>query len=163
MEWLLGIGLFLIIIAMGAFLLLRGRNPSDAPALDERRSTQDEARRSVSPTRTRSVVQSEYRFDGKAIPQFHIVYVGDDGARTGRTIYVKGWSRRRGVTYFTSWCFLRDEERIFRSDRIIEATLENGRPITDIAAYLSKQPSSGGQDLRLAAAVQPLASSGSER
>lgn len=150
MEWIVGIGLFLIIIiATSFFLLLRRRNPGDVPALEERHLAQEEAPRSASPTRTSSVFQDHYRFDGKAIPQFHIVYAGDDGARTGRTIYVKGWSRRRGLTYYTSWCFLRDEERVFRSDRIIEATLENGRPIPDIAVHLSKQPSSDGENPRL--------------
>jgi hypothetical protein len=141
MEWIAWIGLFLIIIVMSVFLLLRGRNSSQAPALDDRQPAKNEAPRFASPNYSSSVLQDQYRFGGKAIPQFHIVYAGDDGARTGRTIYVKGWIRRRGLTYYTSWCFLRDEARNFRSDRIIEATLENGRPIPDIAAYLSKRPS----------------------
>ncbi len=139
MEWIVGTGLLLIVITISFFLLLRGKRPG-GPAPDVTHPALDKDL-SASPTRPSSVPQATYRFGGKAIPQFHIVYAGDDGARTGRTIYVKGWSRQRGLTYYTSWCFLRDEERNFRSDRIIEATLENGRPITDIAAYLSKQHS----------------------
>lgn len=69
-------------------------------------------------------------------PEFRIAYADEDGEITEREIYVHSHGRRSGQMYYFCWCFLREEERTFRGDRIMKAVnLDTGREIKDLAAY----------------------------
>jgi hypothetical protein len=49
-----------------------------------------------------------------------MLYQNQEGQTTQRTVEVLRWSRSsHGVTYLRAWCRLRNEERTFRTDRII--------------------------------------------
>ena len=73
-----------------------------------------------------------------AVPQFRISYADIDGVVTDRDIFVSGSSGSGRSTVFHCWCFLRNEERSFRNDRIISATnLKTGRSIKNLAAYMA--------------------------
>lgn len=88
---------------------------------------------------TRTYNRDAYRFDGTATPQYAITYADEDGVITDREIYVDAWRKRDGVIYYYCWCFLRDERRTFRSDRILETTnLRTGRRIRDISTYIMR-------------------------
>ncbi|MEW6257438.1 MAG: WYL domain-containing protein [Pseudomonadota bacterium] len=79
---------------------------------------------------------SKYRFDGVARPEFNITYLDNDGTQSNRDIYVHWWDTRNGIHYLDCWCYLRDERRTFRSDRIISAkNLDTNRKIRDIVAF----------------------------
>lgn len=81
--------------------------------------------------------RNAYRFDGLAFPQYKITYADDDGVITERDIYVDTWRESGAVIYYTCWCFLRDERRTFRSDRILKTVnAQTGRQIKDISAYI---------------------------
>jgi len=54
-----------------------------------------------------------------------ILYVNGDGRTSERTIdIIRCFTSRYGVTYLRAWCHLRDEERTFRTDRVL-AVLES--------------------------------------
>lgn len=85
---------------------------------------------------TREYDPDKYRYDGLADPEFRIKYRDEDGSITTRDIYVHRWRRSGGVIRYECWCFLRDEKRTFRSDRMLEiVNLYTNRKIKDIAAY----------------------------
>ena len=72
-------------------------------------------------------------------PEFRITYHDEDGVITERDIYVQSHGRKSGHMYYFCWCFLRDEQRTFRGDRIMKTVnLDTHREIKDIAAYLER-------------------------
>ena len=88
---------------------------------------------------TKPYDRNAYRFDGNAFPEFEIEYVDADGVVTNREIYVENYYQADNCIYYRCWCFLRDERRSFRSDRILKVkNISTGRKIKDIAAYLSR-------------------------
>lgn len=88
---------------------------------------------------TREYDHNKYRFDGTAHPQFRIKYIDEDGSTTTREIYVDRWRKSSGVTRYECWCFLRDEKRTFRSDRMLEiVNLDTNRKIKDISTYRAR-------------------------
>jgi len=97
----------------------------------------DQGAQIILSTSTRPYDRNAHRFDGLAFPQYKITYVDEDGVVTEREIYVDTWRERGSITYYTCWCFLRDERRTFRSDRILKTiNVQTGRQIKDIASYL---------------------------
>lgn len=87
----------------------------------------------------REIDPNAYRFDNTAFPQYRITYADEDGVVTDREIYVDNWYKRGGITYYKCWCFLRDERRTFRSDRILDTiNVQTGRRIKDISAYVMR-------------------------
>ncbi|TFE95280.1 hypothetical protein B5M44_21865 [Shinella sumterensis] len=77
-----------------------------------------------------------YRFDDIARPEYRITYADEDGVVTTRDIYVHTWRQRAAVIYYDCWCYLRDERRTFRSDRILETVnLQTNRKIRDISQH----------------------------
>lgn len=88
---------------------------------------------------TRAYDPAKNRFDGLAYPEFHIVYADEDGVVTDRDIFVHDWRKKGQVTYYDCWCYLRDQRRMFRSDRMLEITnLSTKRKIKDISAYRTR-------------------------
>lgn len=88
---------------------------------------------------TRIYDPDAYRFDGSAHPQFRISYADEDGVVTERDIYVDRWHKKGNITYYNCWCFLRDEKRTFRSDRILDTiNIDTNRRIKDISAYMAR-------------------------
>jgi hypothetical protein len=88
---------------------------------------------------TRSDDRNSYRFDGYAVPEYRIEYADADGVVTTREIYLNTWRSRGSLHYLDCWCFLRDERREFRSDRILSAiNLSTNRRIKDIVAHRSR-------------------------
>lgn len=82
---------------------------------------------------------TKYRFDGIARPEFRIEYSDDDGVVTTRDIYVYRYRENQGVWNLDCWCYLRDDRRTFRSDRILSAVnLDTNRRIRDIVRYLTR-------------------------
>ena len=77
-----------------------------------------------------------YRFDGSAYPEYRITYVDADGVVTEREIYVDTWHDGSGTTIYKCWCFLKDERRTFRQDRIQRTiNLRTNRGIKNIAEH----------------------------
>lgn len=90
-------------------------------------------------TETREYDINSYRYDGLARPQYKITYADEDGVVTDREIYIHNFYKRGGVAYFQCWCFLRDEKRTFRSDRILDTVnLSTNRRIKDLYAYIMR-------------------------
>ncbi len=59
-----------------------------------------------------------------------ILYVNGNGRTSERTIdIIRRYTSRDGVTYLRAWCRLRNEERTFRTDRVL-AVLESRGPVT---------------------------------
>lgn len=88
---------------------------------------------------TRNDDRNSYRFDGYAVPEYRIEYADADGVVTTRDIYLNTWRSRGNLHYLDCWCFLRDERREFRSDRILSAiNLSTNRRIKDIVAHRSR-------------------------
>ena len=84
----------------------------------------------------REIDPNAYRIDGTAYPQFNITYADEDGVVSKRDIFVDRFYKKGGVTHYRCWCFLRDDLRTFRGDRILETVnLQTGRRIKDIEAY----------------------------
>lgn len=82
---------------------------------------------------------TKYRFDGIARPEFRIEYADDDGVVTTRDIYVYRYRENQDVWNLDCWCYLRDDRRTFRSDRILSAiNLDTNRKIQDIVRYLQR-------------------------
>ena len=85
---------------------------------------------------TRSYDPNAYRFDGIAYPEYRITYADEDGVVTERDIYVHTWRNRGAIVYYDCWCYLREERRTFRSDRILETVnLQTNRKIRDISQH----------------------------
>ena len=87
-------------------------------------------------TETTTYDSDAYRFGGSAYPEYRITYADSDGVVTEREIFVDNWYSRDGVHHLKCWCFLRDEKRQFRSDRILSSVnLSTNRKIKDIVAH----------------------------
>lgn len=87
----------------------------------------------------RSYDPSAYRFDGIARRQFRIEYADVDGVVTERDIFVHNWKDQGSYQLLDCWCYLRDERRSFRTDRMLSiVNLATNRPIKDIVRYLSR-------------------------
>ena len=87
----------------------------------------------------RSFDPEAYRFDGIAEPEFRIEYASGDGSVSIRDIFVYDHRVSGAVTHYDCWCFLRDERRRFRSDRMLSIiNLRTNRRVADIAAYLTR-------------------------
>ena len=92
-------------------------------------------------TSTREYDPNAYRIDGIARPEYRITYVDADGVVTEREIYVDRWfeGSEDGAVYYSCWCFLKDERRTFRQDRIQSTVnLSTGRRIKSIAKHLMR-------------------------
>lgn len=73
-------------------------------------------------------------------PEYRIEYADADGVVTTRDIAVEYWHKRGSITVYTCWCFLRNERRTFRSDRILSVVnLETNRTIKDISAHQQRR------------------------
>ncbi|MCZ7553125.1 MAG: hypothetical protein B6D39_00350 [Anaerolineae bacterium UTCFX2] len=55
-----------------------------------------------------------------------ITYEDAQGERTFRRISPRGVATQNGITYLVAFCHLRQEERLFRLDRIVEIEIEAG-------------------------------------
>lgn len=67
-------------------------------------------------------------------PLYDIEYVDQDGVITDRRIGVIGYYSEEGAAYIVAYCFLRENQRTFRVDRIskmIDAT--TGQQVLDVA------------------------------
>jgi hypothetical protein len=125
-----------------AWLWARRRNRQDLGRVDL--APEPTSRRSAPPpgisfsltTSFSSYDPAKYRFDGRARPEYRIVYSDESGVVSERDIYVHTWEERGPITYYEGWCFLRDERRTFRGDRILSITnLSTNRKIKDIARH----------------------------
>ncbi|WEQ56466.1 hypothetical protein LV564_05105 [Komagataeibacter nataicola] len=100
--------------------------------------------------------------DSVRIP-LHISYLGGSGIPTDRNIdvlsYTLGWTPKHVVVplYLTAFCHLRNTQRTFRADRILDAyDPETGEEIQDLCAYLDekaplcpREPKYAGDDIEL--------------
>lgn len=106
------------------------------------RTTSAQTPSGVSITLTSSVREydaNKYRFDGLARPEWQIEYADEDGVVTERQVYVDRWWDRGGVTYYDCWCYLRDQRRTFRSDRVLGVrNLDTNRKVKSIHGYLMR-------------------------
>lgn len=100
--------------------------------------------------------------DSIRIP-LHISYLGGSGTPTDRNIdvlsYTLGWTPTHVVVplYLTAFCHLRNAQRMFRADRILDAyDPETGEEIQDLRTYLDekaplcpREPKYAGDDIEL--------------
>ncbi len=141
MEWIIGIIVVLFILgAMFGGGKEKPKRQSSKAASTDWKTTKDYGGYSIEVSGSiREYDRNAYRFDGLAFPQYRITYADEDGVVTEREIYVDNWRKRGAVTYYFCWCFERDAQRTFRSDRILETVnVQTGRRIKDISAYIMR-------------------------
>ncbi len=128
--------LLAIVLGLGIWL---GRRSRRSPPAALKRVAEASAPEVVFSTSVRKIDENAYRFDGIARPEFRIRYKDEGGEITERDVYVYRYAKRQNVTHFVCWCFLRDEQRVFRADRIEHIrNLATGREIRDLEKYLER-------------------------
>lgn len=70
-------------------------------------------------------------FGADVNPQYVISYADADGIVTEREVHVFSASQAKGVISYNCWCFLRGDQRTFRSDRILSIhSIATGREVS---------------------------------
>ncbi|MGV2980680.1 WYL domain-containing protein [Camelimonas sp. ID_303_24] len=70
-------------------------------------------------------------------PQFRIEYADEDGVVTERDVFLLAIREDGDLVYCIVWCFVRNDARTLRADRILSASdLMTGKSIESLSPYL---------------------------